>query len=189
MSSVEDFRHGNIIIDGVILGRTPLSELKKYPIGNSYPEDDYELLDGDALASGIMHAETIDRLLELSNQHSSELLYKEKDKVSCFCFYDWEKIPFMKEILGSNYSEKNKVVEDEMEIVNLVESNGFVRIDPIILNDKEISHRDVICFISNIPNYYGDYVELWYRRGEFTILVNRRREWTTYYDGVKHSIQ
>ncbi len=27
MLSVEDFRHGNIIIDGVILGRTPLSEL------------------------------------------------------------------------------------------------------------------------------------------------------------------
>ncbi len=95
----------------------------------------------------------------------------------------------MKEMFGSIHSEKNRVVEDEMEIVNLFESNGFVRIDPIILNDKEISQRDVICFISNTPNYYGDYIELWYKRGEFTILVKRRCEWTTYYDGVKHSKQ
>ena len=105
MSSVDDFRHGNIIIDGVILGRTQARELKKFPKGysdNCYRM--YRLMDGDVYAYGGFSSEQMSRIFEISKQNDPQLISAMSDRVYSFYVYGYKNIQFLKEI-GFNDSQ------------------------------------------------------------------------------------
>ena len=187
MSSVEDFRHGNIVIDSIILGRTSASELEKFK--DEYSDDSYcELLDESVHVYGGLSLEQMKRILEINKQSDSQLISAMRDRVYDFSVYECNKIQFLKEI-GFNEHD------DDDNIVKLFESNGYVRIEPPVISEewKEKLSKGLdiegLYFISLEPNAYGNHVlisrELF---GPLTIRVNWLREWTTYYDGVKHTI-
>lgn len=184
MSSLEDFKHGNIIVDGIILGRTPASELKKYP-GGTIAEGIY--------AKGGLTTEDFDRFLEASEQNDPQMLSAMRDRVYEFMFYvhfhDCSNIPFLNELGIDKINLKEK--EGENEMVEILERNGYVRIEPpvirkeweekILMRGEKIAY-DMLYFISKEPNAYGNYISL--TCGEscpISIGVSWLRDWKLYY--------
>lgn len=184
MSSVEDFQHGNIIVDGIVLGLTPASELKKNPGG--------EITEG-IYAEGGLSTEDFDRILEASEQNDPQLLSAMRDRVYAFSFYvnfhDCSNISFLNElgINKINLGEK----EGENEMVEVLERNGYVRIEPPVIR-KEWEEKnlmrgekiayDTLYFISKEPNAYGNYINLTCGESSpISIGVSWLRDWKLYY--------
>lgn len=186
ISSVEDFRHGNIIVDGIILGRSPVSELKKFKIDWHY-KDRYKLLDGNIYAFDAKPSEELEELEEKfrqSKRYNFQLAQSYTKVVSALICYNWEDIPFLKDIgLDKHYTWLGD--EDEKnEIVELLEKNGYVRIEP-----DEDTNNDGLLFISVNPNAYGHHILIdCSPNAPLDISISILREWTTYYDGIKHSL-
>lgn len=187
MSSVEDFQHGNIIVDGIILGRTPASELKKY--GNDYSYYEYYSIMEGVNAYGGMSAEVYDRLLGVSEQNDPQLVTAMKDRVYDFSFYDCSNIPFLNELGIDKINLWEK--EGENEMVEVIERNGYVRIEPPVIN-KEWEERitmqggkiayDILYFISKEANAYDNYIVLSCEKSSpISIGVSWQRDWKLYY--------
>lgn len=192
LSTLEDFQHGNIIVDGIILGRSPMSELKRFK-KDWYNEErpTYRMLEGNAHASGDLSQDAIEEIIGYSEQIDSQLFLSLKDRVSNIYIYNWEKVPFLKEM---GLSEHSVWLGDENEksvIVKLFEQNGYVRIEPPVPNDEVEEETDSkgLLFISAKPNEYGHYILIYCSpTGLLDINVNILSEWTTYYDGIKHTL-
>ncbi len=194
ISTLEDFQHGNIIVDGIILGRSPASELKRFKkdwYNKTHPN--YLLLEGYVHAEGKLSKEAIEEVLGYSDQIDSQLFLSLNDRVSNMYFYEWENVPFLKDMgLAEHYSWLGD--EDEKnEIVQLFEKNGYVRIEPPVPNEgveeENDSDSEGLLFISANPNAYGHYILIdCTPNGPLDINVNILREWTTYYDGIKHTL-
>lgn len=191
MSSLEDFQHGNIIVDGIILGRTPASELKKY--GNDYSYYEYYSIMEEVIAYGGMSAEVYDRILEASEQNDPQLLSAMRDRVYEFSFYvnfhDCSNISFLNELGINKINLWEK--EGENEMVEVLERNGYVRIEPpvirkeweekILMRGEKIAY-DTLYFISKEPNAYGNYINLTCGKSSpISICVSWLRDWKLYY--------
>ena len=81
ISTLEDFRHGNIIVDGIILGRSPVSELKKFEIDWHY-KDRYKLLNDNIYAFEAMLSDEIEERLRHSRKYDYQLLQSLKKVVN-----------------------------------------------------------------------------------------------------------
>lgn len=191
LSSLEDFQHGNIIVDGIILGRSPISELKRFKkdwYNKEYTS--YRLLEGNAHVSGEL-LDDVDKVIGYSEQIDSQLVLSLKDKVSNIYFYNWEKVPFLKEMGLSEHYVWLGDENEKSEIVKLFEQNGYVRIEPPVPNDGVDDDTDSkgLLFISAKPNGYGHYILIDCSPNcPLDINVNILSEWTTYYDGIKHTL-
>ena len=193
ISSLEDFRHGNIIVDGIILGRSPLSELKRFKkdrYNKKYPK--YRLWNNNVYAYGEMSKETVKEELELYSQIDSQLFLSLKDKVIDIIFYQWEKVPFLKDMGLDKYNFWSGEEDMKNEIVKLFELNGYFRIEAPVPNEGFEDEMDSksIFFISARPNTYNNHILIECSpNAPLDIRVNILREWVTYYDGVKHTLK
>ena len=183
ISSVEDFRHGNIIVDGIILGRSPVSELKRFKIDWHY-KDRYKLLGGNIYAFDAMSPDELEEKLRQSRQFDSKLAQSFTQVVSYLICYKWEEIPFLKDMGLDKYYSWLGDENEKNEIVELLEKNGYVRIEP----DEEACN-DGLLFISANPNAYGNHILIdCSPNAPLGIGISILREWTTYYDGIKHTL-
>lgn len=138
-----------------------------------------------------MTKETIEEVLGYSSQIDSHLFLSLKDKVNNIYFYEWKKVPFLKDMGLDKYSSWLGDEEEKNEIVKLFEKHGYVRIEPPVPNEdvEEETNSDGLCFISARKNAYGHYILIdCSPNSPLDINVNILREWTTYYDGIKHTL-
>lgn len=182
ISSVEDFRHGNIIIDGVMLGRTSVNELKQFKQHWKY-KDKYELMDGNVMADvAEMTSEEYDDLLNGSDldEYDNQQMILLRNKVIQFTLSNWKDISFFKEIGLDKYYPWSGETDKNKGIEGLLEDNGYIRIEhPFPANEVE----DEMCFINPTSNDDGFLIVIdCIPKTSWEIAVYPFREWEKYYN-------
>lgn len=187
-SSVDDFSKGNIIMNGVILGKTSLEELtQKYDVEHSFDEyaadinknievviTDYKISDVDSLNS------RLDEYINPSAVNEIKLLNAEQvvNEVRVRFVEEGKDIecPFMSEL---GFTRHCYPFEKESNIC-IFKEMGWIQIQNIKTRDKD---QSVATFVTKQPNQNEDFIFARICRKRIEFYTNLMREWISYKTG------
>ena len=197
-SSMGDFEKGDIVVDGVVLGKTSLSELRRQ--GREIDTIDYETGQESKMfsfnigdcgrSSGIIPRYTHIDLNGRESIYKNPLAYNKEaylnlyNKVAGFALELWDDNPLLA-VIGvedkGNGGDDDDFVFDCNEIADSLEEHGYIRIENYLAKDTS----DRMRFVHNEPNSNGDYVFITLDSEQEMIFfsVNDVSEWTSYRTG------
>lgn len=203
-STQQDFDRGDIIVDGVILGKTNLSELRKR--GCDIDTLDYETgresnvysvyLGNGGRIIGLVSRLTYKDLEQKSEGRKNPLAFNKEallnlySKVVSFGIKLGDEENLLLQVIGvedkGGGGDDDDFVFDYSEIADNLEEHGYMRIESFMVKDM----GDCVFFIHNESNSNGDYVFITLDPEQEMIFfsVNDVTEWTSYRTGQVYRV-